>query len=126
MKGDARFPHTREQRPQHEHGSAHGFHEIVRRDRFLQTGRAEFHPEALIERHCDAHLPEEGQHCRHIAQIRNVAHDERLVREERRGQYRQGGIFGARYFHLARQPGAALDEKLFHRLQPLSGATPPA
>ena len=78
----------------------------------------ELDAELLVHRDRDAHLREQGQHGGHVAQVRHVGDHERLVGQQRRGEYRQRGVLGAGNIDLAGKRRAALDLQLIHAAHP--------
>ena len=50
----------------------------------------------------------------HVGDIRHIADDERVFRQESRRQNGQHGVFGGAHLHLARKPGRVMDQIRSH------------
>ena len=67
--------------------------------------------------HLRAEMGEDLQHVMDVAQIRHVMDDARLLREQGRGQDRQGGVLRAADFDGAGERLAAVNENFIHMLR---------
>lgn len=110
----ARFTAARKQRPQCQHRRAHRLDELVGGDRTRDIRRRKLDAELLVHRYRDAHLSEQIEHGRDVAQVRHVFHEQRLPRQKRRAEYRQRGVLRARDGDFAFERGTAFDYELVH------------
>ena len=110
----ARLACARDQRSEREDRCAHRLHELVRRERPVDRRRVERHGAGFAGLHVDAHLREQRLHRLHVVQPRHVGQRQRLGREQRRAQDRQGSVLRARDAHFAAERGTAFDQQLVH------------
>jgi hypothetical protein len=91
---DARHPGARQERPQHDHRSAHGGHEIV--GRLVARHALHLEPRGAAEPHgrLGAQLLEELAHGHHVSEGWDVLEYHRLACQQTRGHGGQGRILG--------------------------------
>ena len=100
---------ARQQRTQHQDRRAHGLHQLIGREIFLDGRCVDLDAHFLIDGHRDAHAPEQFDHGGDVLQVRDVRHRHRAVRQQAPGQNGQGGVLGARNADLALERDAALN-----------------
>ena len=109
-QGHARLAEARQQRPQHQDGGAHGFHQFVGRFLVRDGFAAEGDVVLVVERDAHAHVAEQRQHGADVLEVRHVGQPQRLGGEQAGGQDRQRGVLGAGNAHLAVKRVAAVDQ----------------
>ena len=104
-----------QQRPQHQHRGAHGFHQLIRRFGVQRIGGGKAHAAALaVGFGGHAHVVEQAAHGGHVVQARHVHQVHRLRGEQGGTHLRQGGVFGARDQDFALQALPTTDEEFVH------------
>ena len=114
----ARLAHARDQRPQHQRGSAHGLDQLVGSfgiDQIAAADRGAMLRAAIAEFDFGAHGGQQLALGLDVAHLGNVFQDDRLVGEQGRRHGRQRGILRAADAHRAQQRIAAANHKLVHR-----------
>ena len=107
---------TRQQRPQRQHRSAHGFDQLIRCFGVVQAAGIEQRGAVLqmLGRH--AHVANELEHGGHILQIGHIAQSHGLVAQQGSAQLGQGSVFRTRNPYLALQSTAPANQKFVHKL----------
>ena len=111
--------HARDQRPEHEGGSAHGFDQIVAGFRTRQLAAADdgaMLGAAVAEFDLGAHGGEQLALGFNVAHLGNVFEDDRLFGENGGGHGRQRGVFGAADANRPEQGITTANYKLIHYL----------
>ena len=109
----ARVPAAGEERPEDQNRGPHRLHELVRRERLVESRSVQIHARAVDPRR-DAHLLEQPQHRAHVVQQWNVGEPQRLGGEQRRAHDRQRRVLCAGDAHRSAQGRAAGDQELVH------------
>ena len=110
---DASRAEARHERAERENGGTHRFHKFVRRHRFGKGPRVQRH---VIARalHAHAHAFEQLEHRAHVGQVGHVVKDEVLGRQNRCGENRKSGRFGARGTDFTDETASARNSKFLH------------
>ena len=104
---DVRLAKARHERTEHEDGGAHRLHQIVGRRELRQRRSVHFDAHVLVQGDACAHAPQQLDSGGDVLQVRHVADDHRLFRQQRAGQNGQRGVLRARDAHLALERRAA-------------------
>ena len=109
-----RLPVAAEQRSQHQYGCAHGFHKVMGRVQPAQIPVVHLDDHAFVEHQFRAHLAQQFHGRGDIVQVRDIADQHRLVRQQGRRKNGKRGILCARDTDLTAQGGAATDCQFIH------------
>ena len=130
---NARLADARQQRPQAQHGSPHGLHQIIRCFR-MQLAGADLRAVIGIVAGAAQHI-QQVQRRVDVAQVRHVLEPGGAIQQDGRKQYGKRGVLGAVDGNGPLQPDAALDDEFIHNFllkkansyvcRPLSAARSP-
>ena len=105
---------TGQQRPQRQHRSAHGFHQLVRRFRVVQASGVQRDPTVFVVLGRHAHVADQLEHGRDVLQARHIGQRDGLGAQQSGAQLGQGRIFGTRHIERALQAVAAANFQFVH------------
>ena len=100
-----------DQRTKHQDRCAHRLYEFVRRRPLGKLARVDLDIEPVVDGDLRSHGLQQGNRCRNVFQVRDIADPHGLTGEQRARKNWQRRVLGARYLHLARKPRATLDEE---------------
>lgn len=80
----------------------------------FNAGGVQTDAEFLIQRYFDAHLPQQREHGRYVAQVRQILHSQCFRDQDGSTQDRQGRILGARHSYFTGERNAPLNNQLVH------------
>ena len=116
---DVRRTEAREQGPEHQNRCAHGLHELIGGEIFLDRRGIDLDAHFLVDGHRDAHAPEQLDHGGDVLQMRHVRYGHRPVRQQATRQNGQGRILRAGDANLALERDAAVNLQFIHWLPAL-------